>query len=78
MKTVTIHLTHCKLGSLHTDTIHLTTCKVGDKDVVYNVLSDGKSILIDNAGQYLITGAIKVLSSRGRILTDNKTNFLNP
>lgn len=64
MKTVTIHLTNCKFSSLHTNALHLTTCKVGDKDVVYNVLSDGENILTNNAGQYLITGAIKVLSSK--------------
>ena len=78
MKAVTIHLTHCKLNSLHTSTIHLTTCKVGDKDVVYNVLSDGTSILTDNAWQCLIAGAINVLASGGQILTNNNNYFLHP
>lgn len=78
MKTVTIHLTHCKLHAMHTDAIHLTTCKVGERDVVYNVLSDGTSVLTDNAGQFLIAGTIKVLASGSKILTNNDNYFLNP
>lgn len=45
MKTVTIHLTHCKLHALHTNAIHLKECKAFGKVVTINVLSDGQSIL---------------------------------